>query len=225
MRGAIGRVVAVCALGVIAAGCTVVRPKPWDKFHDGEVLRVHGADRNAPGQVVYRSLREQPNLRRMFEREGTPDALEIYGGRMSRKTIVLRYTRPSASPRRTITLLPAGDGFEPQRPVLMPRKRGRAPASESEAPPAKKAPAPKKSATPQPTPGAEAPGEAAPAVEETELPPSTPEPDVVKPDSPSAKPASGKRPSAEQALGCPIDPSRPDCQEFCVPGADHEWCD
>ena len=223
MRGAIGRVVAVCVLGVIAAGCTVVRPKPWDKFHDGEVLRVHGADREAPGQVVYRSLRDQPNLRRMFEREGTPDTLEIFGGRMSRKTIVLRYTRPSAGPRRTITLLPAGDGFEPQRPVLMRRQRGTAPPSGSEAP-SKKAPAPKKSATPQPSPGAKAPGPAEPELDETDVP-STPEPGVVKPDSPSTKPASGKRPSAEQALGCPIDPSRPDCQEFCVPGADHEWCD
>lgn len=39
-----------------------------------------------------------------------------------------------------------------------------------------------------------------------------------------ATPAAMPVPSAVQRLECPIDPSRPDCQALCVPGATFEWC-
>ena len=33
-----------------------------------------------------------------------------------------------------------------------------------------------------------------------------------------------KSPTAEQKVGCPIDPTRPDCQALCGPGVKLEWC-
>jgi hypothetical protein len=214
MTGTIRRgLVAACVLSVALGGCSntrrVVSPRPWDKFSDGEVLRVHGADRDRAGQVIYRQLREDPKLRAFFDRQGEPDALEVKGSRWSEKTIVLTYTRQSAGPPRLIILDPSGDTFVPRPAVPI--------AVESPRPP-KKRPTTSRKPKPQRSPApaeAERPGAPEKAVEGEK-----PEPAAQREQRPTRA-----KPSAEQALGCPIDPSRPDCQAFCTPGADHEWCD
>lgn len=212
-----GRTQRALALGclIMLAGCSATRPmvhpQPWDK-HAGETLRVHGADPASDGPMIYRALRDQPRLRRFLDRQGEPDTLEVRGGRWSAKTIVLFYTRPSAGPARMIMLEPSDDGFLPHAPVPLgtphpaatPAKR-RPPRSKPEA--TRTAPDKAERSEPGTT------REEAPRTREEDAPRSREE----------TAPRKGT-PSAEQALGCPIDPSRPDCQAFCTPGADHEWC-
>ncbi len=217
---------ALTVTGLLAlAGCSATRPlvspQPWDT-HGGETLQVRGASAESPGKVIYRTLRDHPSLRRLLEREGEPDTLEVQGGRLSAKTIILRYTRPSAGQPRVLVLVPSGDGFVARGPLPIETPR-----------PAKRRSARRRPSTPRPTPGIEEKSE--PATEREEkgrVRDDDRAPDVdrarddARDDRRGHEDHAGKpQPSAEQALGCPIDPSRPDCQEFCTAGADHEWCD
>ncbi len=213
MTASVRRRIAVASmLALTLAGCSaarpVVSPRPWDKYGDTGPLRVYGADPATAGQLIYASLREEKNLRAFLDRKGEPDTLEVKGGRFSAKTIILSYTRPSAGRPHSITLDPSGDGFIPRapEPLATPHAAGRARRRH-----------PRVRANP-PAPAVE------PGTTAEQPAPAAAEPEAAPKEGAAQEGAAKAKPSAEQALGCPIDPSRPDCQAFCTPGADHEWC-
>ena len=237
MTGRMLRALAIAAV-LTLAGCSATRPltspQPWDK-HGGEVLPVRGASPGSPGQVIYRTLRDDPSLRRTLDRQGEPDTLEVQGGRLSPKTIILRYTRPSIGTPQVIVLAPSGDGFVVRGPVAIGPShavRRRASRGRPSVPPETGA------GTSEPVEreengavredghrrngGAARDGDGARdggAVRASDR-----VPDAGDGGGSVERRSRSPQPSAEQALGCPIDPSRPDCQAFCTPGADHEWC-
>jgi hypothetical protein len=184
---------------VIGASCAyvdpMVSPKEWDRHANAGAMKVYGEDPTTAGQRVYRALLEQKDLAEFLAKQGEPDQLEIQGMRYGAKSIVLTYTRENP---RTIRLEQMRDGtYVPHAPEKLVPKTQPTPVPKLGKPGRK----PTRSAAPAES---GAPGESAPAA-----------------TAPDAEP---KHPTAEQRVGCPIDPTRPDCQALCTPGAKLEWC-
>ncbi len=208
------------AVGVAACSNAVTSRKPWDDYA-GETLKVHGADPATAGQVVWRSLRDQDNLRAFLASHGEPDTLEIRGGRFAQKTIILYYTRRSAGPPHSIRLDPGRNGFIPRAPEPIAKQGSQAsgasarprPRSEgaNERPPTRAPESPARTIEPAPARSVE-PGAA-------------PTPAGVGWHEPQAPPTGHHGgATADQRVNCPIDPTRWDCRALCSPGADYDWC-
>lgn len=220
---------ASCALALASAGCrtpsggisfvptvgareVVAPPTVAAQVGHGR-LPVHGASLYAPGQEIYKELRQQESLMAFLACQGEPDFVEVVAHPGAPK-IYLYYTRRGLSQTGTVEIYPSDAGFYAARPID-PKLRGPAPPPKRapNPPPPRPTPSVKpKPPAPEPAPEPEPPPEVEPAPEPETEP--APEPEPRWPE-----------PSAQQRDDCPIEPWRKDCRELCVEGAPWEWCD
>jgi hypothetical protein len=110
----------VLGLALAAAGCVygraVFQPGPWDMESGSGPLKVYGAAPDEPGPTIFRALEDEPPIRKFLAREGEPDTLEVLGARLAPKQILLKYTRPSAGPPRSVLLDPTSEGYVARAP-------------------------------------------------------------------------------------------------------------
>jgi hypothetical protein len=109
------------ALPLAVAGCVYLRPAfdpaPWDGYGNAGPLPVRGAHRSTAGPVIFRTLARQPRLAPVLTAQGEPETVEVQGGRLAPKRIVLTYRA------RRIVLDPTGDGYLAREPEPLRRAR------------------------------------------------------------------------------------------------------
>jgi len=165
-------------------------------------IRVYGASVYAPGQEIYKQLRQEDSLMAFLACQGEPDRLEVLENPDGAPRIILEYTRPGLR-RGTVEVAPSQAGYYAARP-LDPNGSLKGPGRKPTPPAAKPKPAVKpKAATPSPA--------------------EEPETEAAEPEPIPSTPA-GPLPSAAERDECPIEPWRDDCRALCTPGATWEWC-
>lgn len=193
---------------VPGGGETAVTAPPTVRAQTGEGrLPVYGASLYAPGQEIYKELRQQESLMAFLDCQGEPDFVEVVA-HPGAPRIYLYYTRRGLARTGTVEIYPSEAGFYAAKPID-PELRG------PDAPAPRPAPKPRPKPKPRPAP------EPAPEPEPAPAPPA-PEPEPVPEPEPEPR---WPEPTQQQRDDCPIEPWRRDCRELCADDAPWEWCD